>query len=126
MAANDAVLSGVTVLIIEDEFLIAADLQRIVEGAGAGPVLLASSTAAAHGFLDGDRPIDLGILDLKLGSEDGIPLARELRDRGIPFIVVTGLDHTIDFPDVDVVQKPYADREIAEALVKARAAGRKP
>lgn len=106
-------------LIIEDEFLIAADVQRIVEDAGAAAVLLASSTAAARARLAEEQAIDIGILDLKLGSEDGLPLAQDLRDRGIPFVVATGLDRAIDLPGVAVVQKPYNDREVVEALVQA-------
>lgn len=124
MDAKDTVLSGLTVLIIEDEFLIAADIQRIVEDHGAAGALLASSTAAARGFLDGGQTIDIGILDLRLGDEDGLPLARELRDRGIPFVVATGLERSIGLADVVVVQKPYNDREVVDALLKARAASR--
>ena len=121
MTANDAALSGLTVLIIEDEFLIAADVQRVVEDAGATAVLLAGSTAAAREIFDsGQHRIDIGILDLKLGGEDGLPLAREFRDRGIPFVVATGLDRNIDLPDVVVVQKPYNDRDVVEALLQAR------
>ncbi len=120
MAINETALSGLTVLIIEDEFLIAADVQRIVEDAGAAAVLLASSAAAVRAFLDGDRPIDIALLDLKLGSEDGAPLAHEMRSRGIPFVVATALDVAIDLPDVIVVRKPYADNEVIQALVRAR------
>lgn len=123
MAARDMVLSGLTVLIIEDEFLIAADVQRIVEDAGAVRVLLASSTAAARAFLDGNSPIDIGILDLMLGGEDGFPLAQKFRDRQIPFVVATGLDRSLDLPDVVVVQKPYDDRAVIEALLKALRTG---
>ncbi len=123
MVVKDAALSGLTVLIVEDEFLIAVDVQRIVEDAGATGVLLASSTTAARGFLHGDLPIDIAILDLKLGSGDGLPLAREFRDRRIPFVVATGLSGDLDLSDAVVVQKPYDDRALVEALLKARGAG---
>lgn len=124
MDINDTALSGLTVLIIEDEFLIAADVQRIVEDAGAGRVLLAGSTTVARRFLDGDQSIDIGILDLRLGSEDGLPLVQEFRDRGIPFVVATGLDTSLTLPDVVVVEKPYDDRQVVDALIQARRAGR--
>jgi CheY-like chemotaxis protein len=120
MANGKTALSGLTVLVIEDEFLIAADVQRIVEDAGAGTVLLASSAAAVRALLDGSQPIDIALLDLRLGSEDGAPLAHELRARAIPFVVATGLDLAIDLPDVIVVRKPYADSEVVQALVSAR------
>jgi DNA-binding response OmpR family regulator len=122
MAENTDALSGLTVLIIEDEFLIAADVQHIVEVAGAGRTLLASSTAGAHRFLDGDESVDICILDLKLGSEDGFPLAHELRNRGIPFVVATGLEGNLDLADTVIVQKPYDARAVVEALVAALAA----
>ncbi len=124
MAHDDLTLPSLTVLIIEDEFLIAADVERIVQDAGAAGVLLASSVATARAFLDGGRPIDLAILDLKLGGEDGLPLAQELRDRRIPFVVATGLDSNAALPDAIVVHKPYNDRDVVQALVKALETGR--
>jgi DNA-binding response OmpR family regulator len=117
---DETALSGLTVLIIEDEFLIAADVQRIVEDAGAARTLLAGTTAAVRGFLAGELPIDIAILDLKLGAEDGLPLAQELRAARIPFVIVTGMDETDGLPDVVVVQKPFGDGQVVEALVKAR------
>ncbi len=125
MANNDTVLSGLTVLIIEDEFLIAADVQRIVEEAGASQVLLASSLATARRFLADGLPIDIAILDLKLGSEDGLPLAQEFRSREIPFVVATGFDGRFGLADLVVVHKPYNDGEVVEALLKARETGRR-
>ena len=125
MVAKDGALSGLTVLIVEDEFLIAADAQRIVEDAGATRVLLASSTAAARGFLNDSHSIDVGILDLKLGSEDGLPLAQEFHYRRIPFVVATGFSGDFDQSVGAVVQKPYNDREVVEALMKALEAAKK-
>lgn len=114
-------LSDLTVLVIEDEFLIAADMQRIVEDAGASCVLLAGSRATAREHINGDRRIDIAILDLKLGEEDGLPLAQDLRDRRIPFVIATGMDPIAGPRDVAILQKPFGDDQVVEALLKARA-----
>ena len=122
MAAENAALSGLTVLIIEDEFLIAADVQHIVEEAGAAVALLASSISSARQLLAGEQPIDVCILDLKLGSEDGFPLAQEFRESGMPFVVATGLEGDLELPGVVVVQKPYDAAQVVDALLRALAA----
>ena len=122
MIVRNDVLTGLTVLIVEDEYLIATDLQRVVEDAGAERVLLARSTASAVGFLHASHRIDACILDLKLGDEDGRPLAQELLKRGIPFVVATGMgvDVDLDLADLVMVQKPYSDAQVVEALNLAR------
>lgn len=74
--------------------------------------------------LDGDPPIDLITLDLMLGQEDGLLLAREVRlRRNIPIIMITalteptdrlvGLEHGAD----DYITKPFL---IREALLRIR------
>ena len=122
MPVPGATLAGLTVLVIEDEYLIASDVQRIAEDAGAEQVLLAGSTAAALACLADAPQIDVCILDLKLGDEDGRPLAQELLKRGIPFVVATGMGIDPDLPGVPIVHKPYTDTPVVDALRRARQA----
>jgi DNA-binding NtrC family response regulator len=112
----DGTLDGLTLLVVEDEFLIALDAQRILEEAGAGTVLLANSIADVRKLLaDGPR-IDAAVLDLKLGDEDASPLMEEFARRKIPFLVTTGLDAAPG--QIRILAKPYRDAEFIDAILE--------
>lgn len=71
------------------------------------------------------QPINLITLDLKLGGEDGLMLAREIRSqRNIPIVMITGKDDPIDrvvgleLGADDYVTKPFHLREV---LARVRA-----
>ena len=86
---HDLVLSGIRILVVEDEAIIALDLKAILEEAGAtviGPArtLLAATELAASGDLAA------AILDVQLGDGTIFPVARLLADRRIPFLFHTG------------------------------------
>src|SRR5438309_716085 len=77
-------------LVVEDEYVIAADLAVCLQALGievAGP---AASVAEALTLLesDGDR-LDGAVLDINLGNERVYPVADVLRGRGIPFVFTT-------------------------------------
>ena len=111
------ILDGLALLVVEDEFLIALDAQRILEEAGAGTVLLANSIAAVRKLLiDGPR-IDAAVLDLKLGEEDASPLMEEFAHRKIPFLVTTGLDPASS-QELRILAKPYRDAEFIDAILE--------
>ena len=112
----DGTLDGLTLLVVEDEFLIALDAQRILEEAGAGTVLLANSIADVRKLLaDGPR-IDAAVLDLKLGDEDASPLMEDFAHRKIPFLVTTGLDTASG--QIRILAKPYRDAEFIDAILE--------
>jgi DNA-binding NtrC family response regulator len=117
LKALGGLLDGLTVLVVEDEFLIALDAQRVLEDAGAGTVLLANSTGDVRKLLaDGPR-IDASILDLKLGEEDATSLMEEFARRNIPFLVTTGLDASVP-AGVPILPKPYRDGEFIDAILE--------
>jgi DNA-binding response OmpR family regulator len=114
--SRKAPLSGISVLIIEDEFLIAAEAQRIVEDAGANNVVLANSIAAVRRLLASGMRFHVGILDLKLGHEDATPLIEDLRAGGIPFLVASGFDARLEIEGLLLLQKPYHDADMIGAI----------
>src|SRR5258706_4049427 len=69
-----------TVLIVEDEALIAMDLQWLLEEAGYRVLGPANSTAAAIALLDGIEP-EVALLDVHLGRPDVFGVANELGNR---------------------------------------------
>lgn len=76
------------VLVVEDEMLIALDLQLKLEDAGhrvLGPV---GAVDKALSLLDGARP-DVVLLDLNLRGELATPVAQRLRSLGVPFIMTS-------------------------------------
>jgi two-component system, response regulator PdtaR len=83
---------GRCVLLVEDELLVAWDIERMLKTAGLrvlGPV---SSVAAALALLKTEKP-DAAILDLNLRGELATPVARRLRELGVPFVLSTAYNH---------------------------------
>ena len=109
-----------SVLIVEDEPIIALDLQSILEGAGASPVHVEHGLEGARMQLARAVP-DVVILDLILGGKVSVPLAHELRDRSIPFLFLTG--DTMSIPEglasVPRIPKPFAVDELLLAVEAA-------
>jgi DNA-binding NtrC family response regulator len=106
------------ILIVEDQYLIAADLSRALEMLGGvivGPV--ASSEAARVQLAQSD--VDLAFLDIHLDEEMVFPLADELEQRGIPFIFATGHDAAIlpdRFKSKFRLEKPFTVQSVQEAV----------
>ena len=84
--------ASVSVLVVEDEALIAMDLQALLEEAGYRVLGPANSTAAAMALLDGTDP-DVALLDVNLGRSDVFGVANELATRKTKVIFLTG--HTV-------------------------------
>jgi DNA-binding NtrC family response regulator len=110
-------LSRCNVLIVEDQCIIALDLQAAVEHANARVVGPAATVRKALDLL-GREVIHAAILDANLPDGDVIPVAEELIERGVPFIINTGAAVPLQlrrFPDLPVFSKPTpASRLIRE------------
>jgi ActR/RegA family two-component response regulator len=104
-------LRGLTIMVVEDDFLAALDLKRLVEeraGKVAGPVgrLEQAQQLARSVTLDG------AILDVKLDGTDSLSLADELIARDVPIILVTGYDVAMlpeRFARTPRLPKPFDD-----------------
>lgn len=83
-------LLGKRVLIVEDEALLAFELQLAFEDDGAEVVGPAHSLMHALETITHDRNIDYAVLDVDLGGEDVYPIAELLFQRGVPFVFHTG------------------------------------
>ena len=80
-----------TVLIVEDEFLIAMDLARMVEADGwtvIGPV---GTVQEALRLLESGLP-SVAMLDVNLGNELVTPVAERLKANKVPFVVASAYD----------------------------------
>lgn len=119
---TERLLDGRSVLILEDEFLIAMDVEQICLDAGArDAVIVGAIDGAGDGLLE--RRFDAAILDLRLGGHSTLDFARLLMTRGVPFVFATGYSEpgelNQEFPGVAVVAKPYASDDLLQALAAA-------
>ena len=85
-------LSGRRVLVVEDEYYIAADMAHALQGAGAIILGPCRNEIDALAQLAKHRP-DAVVLDINLGQGASFKLAEHLSDSGIPFVFVTGYDN---------------------------------
>jgi CheY-like chemotaxis protein len=116
-------VSNRSILIVEDEPLIAMMLEDFILSLGHAVRGPCESVAEALNALDGE-PFDLAILDVNLKGESVWPVAAQLRDRGIPFVLASG-GHVEpppgDFVDVPMIEKPYTIDRVTPVIDAALA-----
>ena len=104
-----------TVLVVEDNMIIALEAEEVLTALGAETVDLAGTAREALRLIEAAPP-DRAILDVNLGSETSVAVARRLSELGIPYVFATGYGESFRIPPdlgaVPVVRKPYD----AEAL----------
>ena len=115
-------LDGLRILVLEDEFLIAMDVEQICRDYGASDVIIARTIEEAEAALD-SAAFDAAIFDLMLNQKSTLGLAARLNDQAVPFIFASGYDGFGDsanpFPHVKLVSKPYSDVDLVGALAAA-------
>ncbi|WP_107843966.1 HWE histidine kinase domain-containing protein [Litoreibacter ponti] len=116
-----AALSG-TVLVLEDNMVIALDASDIITAHGATDVKLASSVDAALKIL-GSEDLTMAVLDINLGSQTSLPVAQKLDAMKIPFVLATGYGDVqsivSEYPEAPVVQKPFTAESLAKEIDNA-------
>lgn len=104
-----------SVLIIEDEKLVAWDMQQILNDAGFKKVVLTSTLSGAHAQLENPvHAFGLAVLDLKLEDGDGTSLIAHFLAKNIAVLVVTGYG-SFNHPGVGVLRKPFSAQDLAVA-----------
>ena len=115
-------LLGRRVLIVEDEGLVALELQLAFEDEGAEIVGPAQSLIGALEVVTHTRDIDLALLDVDLAGENVYPVAELLRQRGVPFAFHTGHGSRSElaalFPGTVTFIKPTMSETLIRHLVK--------
>lgn len=117
-------LRGLRVLVVEDEALLAMDLEDMLLDVGALVVGPAGSLERGLALADAE-PVDVAILDVNLNGARSFPIAERLRARETPFIFATGYAQEAPAAQIDapVVEKPYDARRILSALISALPGG---
>ena len=121
MSHIERLLAGARCLVLEDEFLIALDLQDILEAAGAAVTCYADADEALRVLREGAR-FDLAVLDVHLGgaTRTSYSVAAALTVQRTPFVFLTGMrrDATIaaEYPQVPILEKPYQHAHVLDAV----------
>ncbi|WGD54887.1 response regulator [Bradyrhizobium sp. CB1650] len=105
---SDNKLKGCRVLIVEDEYFLASDLETALKLQGASIVGPIGHFDAAYRQAARDH-FDVAIIDINLHNEAAYPIADELIRQSIPFVFCSGYDAKVipeRFTGVSLWQKP--------------------
>lgn len=115
-------LENLQILVLEDEFLIAMDVEQLCLDNGAAGVKVISDIKDVDGSLE----FDAAIVDVYLNGVSTFDFADTLKEAGKPFVFASGYSDNAEvaarFPGIVMVSKPYAGNDLIEAV--ARASGR--
>ena len=110
-----------TCLLVEDNLFIAIDAEDMLHALGAGIVVVAKSVPEALAALE-KLQFTFALLDINLGAENSLPIARELQASGVPFAFGTGYSKGMVlgdlFAQVPIVPKPYHRSKMTMALMR--------
>lgn len=112
-----------TSLVVEDNLFIAIDAEEMLRELGAGVVVVTKSVADALAQM-ASKIFSFALLDVNLGPENSLPVARSLRESNIPCFFGTGYGDGVVVPnsmkDVPIVSKPYNKASFIDALQQLR------
>jgi CheY-like chemotaxis protein len=111
-------LRGKSILIVEDEPLIALGIHAALSATGAS--IIAATNGADALQLIRSADISAAVLDVNLGSRDCADECRALTRRGIPFLFYTGYaDAPVlkSWPNATVVRKPAPPTRLVGAVM---------
>ncbi len=115
---SDRPLEGMSVLLLEDNMIVALQTEDLLRDLGASSVHAVPTILAAIGVLD-RTPIDFAVLDVNVGSGTSLDFALICVDRAIPFIFASGYGSDVDlgndYRSVPIVIKPYSIGDVARA-----------
>ena len=119
---STAWLEGARVLVVDDEILIALDIEATLVEAGARVVALCLTLQEA---LVGAALEDVSVatLDIRLGPDTSAAVAALLTERGIPFIFYSGQalpqEMRERWPLSQLIPKPAEPRQLVEAVARS-------
>lgn len=121
MASSSKAMTGLRILVVEDNFLAAEVVRDTLESYGCqvvGPV----------GHLDDGlrlacaERLDGAVLDINLNGDRCFPIARALLERGVPFMFLTGYDDAAIIPlelrPTPRLGKPILGQQLIDALAE--------
>lgn len=115
-------LDGLSVLLLEDEYLIAMDAEQTLTSFGVGKVNVVNTLEDAAKAA-ADDSIDVAILDININGRSSFEVAERLREKGTPIIFASGYGsrkrHGAVVEDAIYLNKPYTKEALRESLLAA-------
>ena len=110
-----------TILVVEDEPLIAMMLEDFLESLGHS--VSATCESVSDALQEAEKGgFDLAILDVNLKGESVWPVATKLREKKVPFVIATG-GHVdpppAEFANAPLIEKPYTVDRVTPAIEAA-------
>lgn len=107
------------VLVVEDDRLMTILAEEILVEAGYRVLTAARVHRALQLAQDHHTHLDAALLDITLVDGEVYPVAAQLRERGVPFLFVTG--HNVSdlppgFADCPILHKPYPPQALVHAV----------
>ncbi len=106
------------ILIVEDDVLIAMDLEATVSEIVDAAIIVKASIAGTKKVLD--QPLDFAFLDVDVTNGKTFEVAQLLGRRKIPFVFVSARKSKKELPvelrNVPIIPKPFYRAEIERAL----------
>jgi CheY-like chemotaxis protein len=114
-------LTGLRILVVEDEIMIAMMLEEMLQDFGCSVVTLAPNIEKAVAAIR-QHVFDGVLLDINIHGQKTIAVAEELVSRAIPFLLVTGYSGGDSDPPVmksaPRLQKPFDEAALAQRMEK--------
>ena len=103
-----------SVLLVEDEMLIALDIETTLAEQGFAVVVAGNIETASSALQSGT--FDLAVLDWHLKDGRSAPIAAMLTERSIPFVVCSGSMAPNELAGVPFVAKPFSEEDLVAAI----------
>ena len=116
-------LGGHSILVVDDEPLIALGVMDALSDAGADVVTAYDLNAALEAAVEGG--VSAAILDVQIGSSDCAPICAALRSQQVPFMFFTGSDnHDLlrEWATIPTLAKPTGEAELVANVAALLAA----
>jgi DNA-binding LytR/AlgR family response regulator len=121
-------LSGLKLLLVEDNFLVAEHVRDILVRNGCEVIGPAPRVAKALRLVQDNAALDGAVLDINLGGELCFPIAEALAARAVPFFFLTGYDTRsiipAEFRATTVLAKPVEERTLVTTIKETFASER--
>ncbi len=123
--STDGDTKGLCVFVVEDEALVALNLEDMLFELGCTIIGPAMRIDRAEKMLADGIAADVAILDVNVAGQMVFPFARRLAEHGMPIVFATGYGRAglpDDFHHMPILQKPYTLDDVATGLRAAVAA----
>jgi len=115
-------LSGERLLIVEEEFLIALDIQRVLEGANAQTTVFARNFKEASALESRFGEFDLAIVTAPRPGTSDQKVAEQLARSGPAMVICSAANVSVtgtQLEDAQIVYKPFSDDQLLAACRQA-------